>query len=103
MAGVLKSGSGPSSCPYSLECVEGRFCELRLETVRKGVRVTLRACVWPVYRGQNAPNRPVWVPCGPAFRVPPGLFGQFLLGILRSSRQCADGGTMHPVERLTRH
>jgi hypothetical protein len=33
-AGVLLSGravpSGPSSCPYSPECVDGRFCELRL-------------------------------------------------------------------------
>jgi hypothetical protein len=26
-----------------------------------------------------------------------------LLGFLRSSRQTADGGTMHPVERLARH
>src|SRR5215213_542706 len=48
------------------------------ETVRKGLRVTLRASIWPVYRGQIDPFGPFWVPCGPAFRVPPGLFGQFL-------------------------
>jgi hypothetical protein len=23
-------GSGPSSCPYSAECVEGEFCEVEL-------------------------------------------------------------------------
>src|SRR5215210_3293659 len=57
----------------------------RGDTVRKGVRVTLRACIWPLYWVQNGPDRPVWVPCGPAFRVPPELFGQFHDGVLGSS------------------
>jgi hypothetical protein len=67
------------------KCLEVEFCELRFETVRKGVRVMLRADIWPVYWGQNGPNGTVWVPCGPAFRVPPGLFRQFLDGVLGSS------------------
>src|SRR5829696_10148319 len=33
----------------------------------------------------------VWAPCGPAFRVPPRLFRQFLDGVLRSSQaRCSD-------------
>ncbi len=32
--------------PYSPKCVEGLFCELRPETVRKGVRVTFRGCAF---------------------------------------------------------
>jgi hypothetical protein len=63
--------------PFSMNVGEGDFSEGRIETVRKGVRVTLRACIWPLYRVQNEPDRSVLVPCGPAFRVPPGVFGQF--------------------------
>ena len=29
----VPGGSGPSSCPYSPECVEGTFCELRHDGV----------------------------------------------------------------------
>jgi hypothetical protein len=61
------------------------MAKVELETVRKGVLGKLRACIWSVYRGQNGPTRLVWVPCGPAFRVPPDLFGQFLDGVLGSS------------------
>src|SRR5215210_8073344 len=64
----------------------------RGDTVRKGVRVTLRACIWPLYWVQNGPDRPVWVPCGPAFRVPPELFGQFLNGVLGSSQRSEPSG-----------
>ena len=57
----------------------------RLETVRKGVRATLRALIWSVYRGQNRPNSASSVPCEATFHVPSGLFGQFLYGVLGSS------------------
>ena len=50
--------------------LDGRFSELRLETVRKGVRVTLRGRIWSVHRGQNGPNGADLVPYGPAFRAP---------------------------------
>src|SRR5919107_3600465 len=38
------------------------FRELREETVRKGVRVTLRGRIWSVHRGQNGPNGTDLVP-----------------------------------------
>src|SRR5215208_4107154 len=68
--------------PELCKMLQAKFRELRQETVRKGVRVTLRASIWPVYRGQIDPFGSFWVPCGPAFRVPPGLFGQFLRSTL---------------------
>ena len=53
--------------------------------------MTLQADIWTVYWGQNGPNGMVWAPCGPAFRVPPRLFRQFLDGVLRSSQaRCSD-------------
>jgi hypothetical protein len=72
-----EESSRPPPRRSSQNAAQRNFRERRQETVRKGVRVTLRACSWPVYRGRNGPDRLVWVPCGPAFRVPPGLFGQF--------------------------
>src|SRR5215204_567180 len=67
-------GAWPIGVGYAL------FTEVRGETVRKGVGVTLRTCIWSVYRGQIRPNETVWVPCGSAFQVPPGLFRQFRKG-----------------------
>jgi hypothetical protein len=66
------------------------YVELRNGTVRKGVWATPRAWIWPVYRGQNRPNRTVSVLCAAPFRVPAGLFGRFRDAVLRSS---AKGGS----------
>ena len=67
----------PRRLSSHLACLPN-FSERRLETVRKGVRVTLRACIWPAYGGQNGPDGTARVPRVPAFRTPPGHFIQFL-------------------------
>src|SRR5215204_1954380 len=71
------------------------------ETVRKGVRAMLRAWIWPLFRDQNGPNGALWVPSKAQFRVPPGLFGQFLHALccisLRSMCRILWGGIIHSV------
>ena len=61
----------PSSDPAS---------ELPTETVRKGVRATLRACIWPVYGGWNGPKSPSLAARRATLQAPPKLFGQFRKG-----------------------
>src|SRR5829696_392732 len=47
------------------------------ETVRKGVRATLRAWIWQVYGGQTGPKSTVSVARKATLQAPPRLFGQF--------------------------
>ena len=62
--------------------------------------MALRACIWSAYRGQNGPNETVWVPCGPAFRAPQGLFRQFH-GEVRRRRETPHGRA--PIGEGCRH
>jgi hypothetical protein len=41
--------------------------ELRLETVRKGLRVTLRACIWPAYGAKTGRTGRFWCFVGSRF------------------------------------
>src|SRR5215213_6918195 len=63
---------------YSFNVVELKFGEVPLETVRKGVRVTLRVWVWPSYRAKNGRNGAAAMSREAPFRAPLGLFGQSL-------------------------
>jgi hypothetical protein len=50
---------GPTPSPSTRPESSARpalFARLLRETVRKGVRATLRALIWSAYRGQNGPN-----------------------------------------------
>jgi len=48
------------------------------ETVRKGVRATLRALIWEVKGGQNGPKSTASVVRKATAQGPPTLFGQSL-------------------------
>jgi len=50
------------------------------ETVRKGVRATLRGSMWLACRGKNGPNSAASAPREVTFRALPVLFGQFQKG-----------------------
>src|SRR5215210_2485223 len=63
--------------------LERGYAELRPETVRKGVRVTLRACMWPGYGGQNGRTGRFGCFVGPRFghlRDFSDGFGRSILG-----------------------
>src|SRR5215203_4390489 len=56
------------------------------ETVRKGVRATLRAWIWQVYGGQTGPKSTVSVARKATLQAPPRLFGQFLRLVFSETR-----------------
>src|SRR5215213_3699690 len=79
--------------PLAHKCtsIKGLFTQPRRETVRKGVRVTLRARIWPVCQGQTGPFGPFWVPPGPAFRCLRTFSDSLRRLILGSSRTWSVG------------
>jgi hypothetical protein len=53
------------------------FTQVPRETVRKGVRATLKACIWLVYGGRKGPKHLFsWV-CKATLQVASRFFGQF--------------------------
>ncbi len=50
------------------------FTQVPRETVRKGVGVTLRSWIWPVYGRQNEPKSHFSVSCRATLQIPPTLF-----------------------------
>ncbi len=66
---------------------EPLFTQVPGETVRKGVRATLRAWIWSLYGTLNGPKSTVLVVRKATVQAPPKLFGQFRK---RDSRKFAD-------------
>src|SRR5215212_9628344 len=69
--------------------VESRNCLKRF-------RVRLRAWIWSVFGGRNGPDGAVSAPCEATVWASPGLFRQFLDGVLRSWRILREGQWVHP-------
>src|SRR5829696_1681999 len=63
------------------------FKTVSRETVRKGVRATLRAWIWQVYGGQTGPKSTFSVARKATLQAPPRLFGQFLQGVFSETRR----------------